>query len=239
MPIPSPEEGRYRRRRARLVEELREKGIGDERILGAFERVPRHRFVDPALRQRAYADEALPIGMKQTISQPFTVAYQTMLLAPQPEERILEVGTGSGYQAAILRELGARVFSVERHEALLARTKKLLRTLGYRVVTHCGDGTRGWPAFAPYDGILVTAGAAEVPVPLLKQLRLPDEDAPAPDRSGEEAKGGRLVIPVGDAEGQQMLRITRTGPEEFEEKRTHTFRFVPLVGEGDENGAGE
>lgn len=218
----SPTERKYQRQRMRMVEELRRKGIDNERVLEAFARVPRHRFVDPALRRRAYADEALPIGMKQTISQPFTVAYQTALLDPQENDRVLEVGTGSGYQAAILREMGGRVFSIERHQALLERTRRLLDELGYRVVTKHGDGTLGWPAFAPYDGIIVTAGASEVPDPLLEQLRVPDDDHP----------GGRLIIPVGDESGQQMMRIKRTGPEHFEYEGLHTFRFVPLIGKG-------
>ena len=163
----------FQRRRADLVEELRAKGIRDERVLAALGRVPRHLFVEPALRKRAYQDEALPIGLKQTISQPFTVAYQTMLLAPQPGESILEVGTGSGYQAAVLCEMGARVFSLERHRPLLARSRALFKELGYRVVTRHGDGTLGWAASAPFDGIIVTAAASEVPDALLEQLSNP------------------------------------------------------------------
>ncbi len=211
------EDRKYQRPRANLVEELRHKGITDERVLKAIGTVPRHLFVEPALRSRAYADEALPIGMKQTISQPFTVAYQTMLLNPQPGERILEIGTGSGYQA-----VGARVFSVERHAPLLDRTRRLLETLGYRVVTRLGDGTLGWPSFAPYDGILVTAGATNIPPALLEQLKIGDQEHP----------GGRLIIPIGDEQGQVMNRITRIGPNDYEREETNTFRFVPLVGEG-------
>lgn len=213
----------YARQRRRMAGALEERGITNARVLDAFAEVPRHRFVDRALRPRAYKDEALPIGLKQTISQPFTVAYQTSLLDPRLGARVLEIGTGSGYQAAILRAMGARVFSVERHGPLLRRTKKLLDELGYRVVTKEGDGTFGWPAFAPYDGIVVTAGAAEVPTALLEQLRLPEEG---------ERTGGRLVIPLGDAEGQTMTRIARLGPDAFEEERHHAFRFVPLIGEG-------
>jgi protein-L-isoaspartate(D-aspartate) O-methyltransferase len=178
--------------------------------------------VEPALRSRAYEDEALPIGLRQTISQPFTVAYQTMMLALRPGDRVLEVGTGSGYQAAVLCEMGARVFSLERHKQLLDRTKQILEDLSYRVVTRHGDGTLGWPTFAPYDGIVVTAGASEVPQPLLEQLRIPDDQYP----------GGRLVIPIGDASGQVMNRITRVGPHDYEREETHGFRFVPLIGEG-------
>ena len=215
----------YERRRARMVEALRERGITDARVLAAMGRVLRHRFVEPALRHRAYNDEALPIGLKQTISQPFTVAYQTSLLGVRPGDRVLEVGTGSGYQAAVLCEMGVRVFSVERHGQLLRRTQRLLRDLGYRVTTKQGDGTFGWPAFAPYDAIVVTAGAAAPPDALLEQLRLPGEE-------GKEKKGGRLIIPIGDARGQQMRRLTRMGADQFEREDLHSFRFVPLIGEG-------
>ena len=209
----------YQRQRADLVDELRLKGIRDERVLAAIGKVPRHLFVEPALRNRAYRDEALPIGLKQTISQPFTVAYQTMLLAPQPGERILEVGTGSGYQAAILYEMGARIFSIERHRPLLNRSCRILEELGYRIVTRHGDGTQGWAACAPFDGIIVTAAASEVPGALLEQLRRPENDRP----------GGRLVIPVGDGRGQTMTHITCLGSDTFDYHETHTFRFVPLV----------
>ncbi|MFW5973364.1 MAG: protein-L-isoaspartate(D-aspartate) O-methyltransferase [Bacteroidota bacterium] len=217
-----PDDRRYQRQREQLVEQLRSKGITDERVLKAIGSVPRHLFVDQALRRRAYEDEALPIGLKQTISQPFTVAYQTMLLAPKPNERILEIGTGSGYQAAVLCEMGARVFSVERHRALLERTKRLLDELGYRVVARHGDGSLGWPSYAPFDGIVVTAGAADVPNALLEQLRMPEETR----------AGGRLIIPVGSPEGQVMNRIIRSGPGEFEREEMSVFRFVPLVGGG-------
>jgi len=216
---------KYRRQRAQLVDTLRERGIENERVLAAIGRVPRHEFVEPALRARAYADEALPIGQQQTISQPFTVAYQTSLLDPQPDDRVLEVGTGSGYQAAVLCEMDVRVFSIERHKALLERTKTLLDRLDYRVVTKHGDGTNGWVAFAPYDGIIVTAGATDVPDPLLEQLREPS------DAGGD---GGRLVIPVGGRGGQQMQRITRTGPHRYQREDFHSFRFVPLVSEEDD-----
>lgn len=222
-------ERRYRQRREQLVETLRSRGIHNERVLAAIGAVPRHAFVDPALRDRAYADEALPIGLNQTISQPFTVAYQTSLLEVQPNDRILEVGTGSGYQAAVLCELDARVFSVERHEDLLARAQSLFDELGYDVRTRHGDGTKGWVAFAPYDGIVVTAAASETPDSLLRQLREPSESSGRP--------GGRLVIPIGGSGGQTMTRITRTGtgPHDYEREEFHSFRFVPLVS-GEEEG---
>lgn len=212
---------RYQRKRQQLVDSLRENGISDERVLAAIGAVKRHLFVEPALRNRAYEDAALPIGMNQTISQPFTVAYQTMMLDPQEGERILEVGTGSGYQAAVLCEMGARVFSIERHRALLERTRRILEKAGYRVVVKHGDGTLGWPQFAPFDGIVVTAGASDVPESLLEQLRIGDESGTPP---------GRLVIPIGDARGQKMNLFRRIAENEYEREEKHIFRFVPLVG---------
>lgn len=217
----TPTEWQFKQRRARLVEHLREKGITDEAVLKALGAVPRHRFIDQALWNHAYQDRALPIGLRQTISQPFTVAYQTMLLAPLPGDRILEVGTGSGYQAAVLCEMGVDVYSIERLKPLHERTRRLLRDLGYRLHTRHGDGSAGWPAFAPYDGIIVTAGAAEAPRALLEQLRLPDDDRP----------GGRLIIPIGGPEGQTMNRFTRLGPDTYHREETDGFRFVPLIPE--------
>jgi len=225
--VATPSDDRkYRHRREQLVDTLRSRGIHDERVLAAVGAVPRHAFVDPALRERAYTDEALPIGLNQTISQPFTVAYQTALLEVGPDDRILEVGTGSGYQAAVLCEMGARVFSIERHEDLLARARRLLDEIGYDVRTRHGDGTKGWPAFAPYDGIVVTAGAPTIPESLLRQLREPTEE--------DGRRGGRLVIPIGGRGGQTMTRVARTGsgPHDYEREEFHSFRFVPLVSEG-------
>ncbi|WP_103019896.1 protein-L-isoaspartate(D-aspartate) O-methyltransferase [Salinibacter altiplanensis] len=220
---------KYRHQRTQLVETLRERGIHDEQVSSAIRSVARHAFVDPALRDRAYADEALPIGLNQTISQPFTVAYQTSLLDVRPGDRILEVGTGSGFQAAVLCEMEARVFSVERHDALLGRARSVLDGLGYDVRTRHGDGTRGWPAFAPYDGIVVTAGTPEIPTPLLRQLCEPSDE--------EGASGGRLVIPLGERGGQTMTRVTRTGsgPHDCAQEKFHSFRFVPLVDEDEKN----
>ena len=212
---------KYHRVRARLVDELREKGIDDEDVLAAIGRVPRHLFMDQALWQRAYEDAALPIGLSQTISQPFTVAHQTALIAPKKNEKVLEIGTGSGYQAAVLCEMGARVYTIERHRPLYERSRKQLAGMHYRVVCKCGDGTMGWPALAPFDKILVTAGATGIPEPLLQQLRLPKE--------GEKG-GGALVIPVGEGEDKVMKRITRTSEDSFHQEETRVFRFVPLIG---------
>jgi protein-L-isoaspartate(D-aspartate) O-methyltransferase len=219
------EERKFRRQRANLVDELRKRGISDENVLNAIGAVPRHEFVEDAMRPRAYADEALPIGLNQTISQPFTVAYQTALLQVRSGDHILEIGTGSGYQAAVLCEVGARVFSIERHEPLLQRTRSLLTRLNYRVTSKHGDGTRGWPTFAPYDGIVVTAGATSIPPALIEQLR----------PSGDDTRAGRLVIPVGGRDGQTMNLITKagSGPHDIEREEFHDFRFVPLVDEED------
>ena len=214
-------DGVFDRRRQRLVDQMRENGITDERVLAAIGSVHRHLFVEGAFRPRAYEDEALPIGMKQTISQPFTVAYQTMLLNPHPGDRILEVGTGSGYQAAVLCEMGARVFSIERHRPLLIRTRSILEPLGYRVVLRTGDGTLGWASKAPFDGIVVTAGASEAPEALLRQLRIEGED---------DKPAGRLVIPVGDRRTQTMNLYRRLGEDNYERTTSRSFKFVPLIG---------
>jgi len=210
----------YKKRARKLVEILRDKGIDNDRVLRAVANVPRHIFVDHALRRLAYNDEALPIGLGQTISQPYTVAYQTACLDPMPGDCVLEIGTGSGYQAAILVEMGVRVYSIERHEALLQRAREHFRTLDYRVITKVGDGAEGWPAFAPFDGILATAGAARIPVPLIDQLRAPEGGRP----------GGRLIIPVGESTDQTMIRITRTSADGVVEERLGRFSFVPFVG---------
>lgn len=206
---------KFKQRRENLVDELRSKGIEDERVLDAFNQVPRHVFVDTALEERAYKDSALPIGMGQTISQPYTVARQTELLEVFPGERVLEIGTGSGYQAAILCELGAKVYSVERHKKLYEKARSTLRELGYSVELKLGDGSLGWSAYAPYDAIVVTAGAPVVPDDLVNQLNV----------------NGRLVVPVGDEEKQEMVRVLKVRENEFEQERYRNFKFVPLVGE--------
>lgn len=205
---------KFKRRRQALADELREKGVRDPRILTAISTVPRHLFVDTALHNRAYEDTALPIQKRQTISQPFTVARQTELLKVEEGDNILEVGTGSGYQCALLCQMGARVYSVERHRELYERARELLGQLGYKAMLKCGDGTVGWSAYAPYEGIIVTAGAPVVPENLARQLAI----------------GGRLIIPVGDSEKQLMLRLTRVSEDEYEEERFSHFKFVPLIG---------
>ncbi len=205
---------KFKRQRQELVNSLYEKGIRDERALTAINMVPRHKFIDSALHRRAYEDTALPIELGQTISQPFTVAVQTQMLEVKPGAKILEIGTGSGYQAAVLCEMGADVYSVERHRGLYERARFLLEELGYRPTLKCDDGTLGWSAYAPYDGIVVTAGAPLIPDNLKQQLTI----------------GGRLVIPVGDSEKQHMYRIKRLSETEFEEERFEHFRFVPLIG---------
>jgi protein-L-isoaspartate(D-aspartate) O-methyltransferase len=205
---------KFKRRRHALVEELYEKGIRDQRVLTAVGTIPRHLFVDTALQNRAYEDTALPIQKRQTISQPFTVARQTELLQVKEGDKILEVGTGSGYQCAVLCQMGAKVYSVERHRELYERAREILEQIGYKAMLKCGDGTMGWSAYAPYDGIIVTAGAPVVPENLEKQLAI----------------GGRLIIPVGDSKKQMMLRLTRVSEDEIEEERFSNFKFVPLIG---------
>lgn len=211
--------GVYIRRRAQLVEIVRDNGISDERVLDAIRKVKRELFIEEALQHRAYEDRALPIGMQQTISQPSTVAFQTMLLDTKPGDSVLEIGTGSGYQAAVLCEMGVRVCSIERHRRLHERAKSVLSELNYRVLLRVGDGTRGWPNLAPFDGIIVTAGAIEVPQSLLEQLREP----------GENRQGGCLVVPVGDQYGQRMTKVVRTAKDAYESSKSGDFLFVPLV----------
>lgn len=210
----TPNERIFNKRREALIDELVQKGIRDERVLKAFAEVPRHKFVDSALSNRAYEDSALPIEMGQTISQPFTVAKQTELMEVEPGDKVLEIGTGSGYQAAILCVMGTNVYSVERHQLLHDRAREILKDLDYRAMLKCGDGTMGWSAYAPFDGIVVTAGAPVIPETLKNQL----------------AVNGRLVIPVGDESKQAMYRITRHGEDEFEEEKFSIFKFVPLIG---------
>ena len=207
----------YREKGARkkLVELLREKGIADENVLKAIGKVPRHYFFDETFWTQAYKDIAFPIGDGQTISQPYTVAYQTELLHIKPGDKVLEIGTGSGYQTCILLELGAQVYTIERQENLYNRTKQVLPHMGYIAEFFFGDGSKGIAESAPYDKIIVTAGAPLVPEILLKQLKI----------------GGILVIPVGDEKSQKMITVLRVAENDFERFVLDTFRFVPLVGE--------
>lgn len=205
--------GRYDIERQEMIALIRDRGVTDTRLLKAMERIERHLFVPAPFTSRAYEDSALPIAKGQTISQPYTVAFMTQSLMIRPEEKVLEIGTGSGYQAAILAELGARVYTIERELDLLADARKILDRLGYRVASKAGDGTVGWSEFAPYDGIIVTAGAPDIPKPLLDQM----------------ADGGRLVIPVGDRDIQSLVLVTRYG-NRYDRHRVEGFKFVPLIG---------
>jgi protein-L-isoaspartate(D-aspartate) O-methyltransferase len=204
---------RFETERKEMIALLKQRGIKDERLLLAMGRVEREQFVLPAFINRSYDDSALPIASGQTISQPYTVAFQTEKLKVGKDSKVLEIGTGSGYQAAVLAELGCRVFTIERHMELHMHSRKLLERLGYRIAARCGDGTVGWSESSPYDGIVVTAAAPEVPQPLLDQL----------------AEGGNLVIPVGGTEAQSIRVITRKGTS-FESHEVEGFKFVPLIG---------
>ena len=208
-------DGAHRRDRRRLVEELRAAGIEDLAVLHAFDSVPRHRFVPEALRRRAYEDAALPIGHGQTISRPGVHALHLSLVALEGEERVLEVGTGSGFQTALLARLCREVYSVERVPALAERARDRLAALGVEnAVLRIGDGSRGWAEEAPFDVILVGAAAPGVPEALRGQL----------------AVGGRMLVPVGEGDEQQ-LRLVRRGPDGWEEAPVDRARFVPLLGE--------
>lgn len=201
--------------RNRMVEsQLISRGIKDPRVLEAMRKVPRHRFVDEALASQAYSDHPLSIGEKQTISQPYMVALMTEALELKGDERVLEIGTGSGYQAAILAELAAKVYSIERLRSLYIKARRILDELGYlNIVLKVSDGTGGWKEEAPFDGIIVTAGSPEVPQPLVDQL----------------AMGGRLVVPVGDRYSQDLLKIARVR-EGITKTNLGGCRFVNLVG---------
>ena len=199
--------------RRKLVATLANKGIHSEQVLSAMELVPRHFFLDKTFESKAYIDQAFPIGNDQTISQPFTVAFQTQLLEVEKREKILEIGTGSGYQAAILGALGARVFTIERQEPLYKKAKKLLAQLGLgNIRCYFKDGYKGLAEFAPFDKIIVTAGADEVPEALLQQLKI----------------GGFMVIPVGDGV-QKMQRIIKVSENELRTEEWGDFKFVPFL----------
>lgn len=199
--------------RRKLVKLLREKGITDAQVLDAIGKVPRHLFLNSAFEEQAYEDRPFAIGAGQTISQPFTVATQSELLQLKKGMKVLEVGTGSGYQAAVLHAMGVKVFSVERIKELYDRTSKLLPRLGYRVKCFYGDGNLGIPTWAPYDRIIITAGAPIVPEKLLDQLKV----------------GGIMVIPVSEGDTETMKTITKLNDGSVEVKEHGTFRFVPML----------
>lgn len=202
-------------RRRMVDQQLKPRGIHDPEVLRAMRTVPRHRFVAEALEAQAYSDYPLPIGMKQTISQPFIVALMTQELQPQAMQRVLEVGTGSGYQAAVLAEIVAKVYTLERIAELAQQARRTLDDLGYsNVFCRVADGTLGWEEQAPFDGILVTAAAPDVPAMYQKQLTI----------------GGRLLVPVGDRYSQALVRITREGEHDFRREEVCGCRFVPLLG---------
>jgi protein-L-isoaspartate(D-aspartate) O-methyltransferase len=202
-----------RGKRKKLVAELRKKGISDEEVLRAIDTVPRHLFMDPAFLIHAYVDKAFPISSGQTISQPFTVAVQSSLLRIRKRDKILEIGTGSGYQAAILAEMGAKVYTVERFRELYLKAQHTLSALGYSADFFYGDGHAGKPQYGPFDGIIITAAIKVIPETLLKQLRT----------------GGRLVAPVGDSNLQVMTLVERDSEDSFTYTKHGSFVFVPML----------
>ncbi len=204
---------RHKGLRKKLIDLLRSKGIADDNVLNAMNTIPRHFFFDSSFLEFAYEDKAFPIGSGQTISQPYTVAFQSELLQLEKGMRILEVGTGSGYQASILAEMGARIFTIERQKLLYETLKSLDPPLHYRIRLFYGDGYAGLPAHAPFDRILITAAAPFVPDPLIKQLKI----------------GGILVVPVGKTDVQIMTRITKVSEKELLTETHGTFRFVPML----------
>lgn len=204
---------RHKGLRKKLVETVAHKGITDKAVLEAIGNVPRHLFMDSGFIQFAYRDQAFPIGAGQTISQPYTVAFQSQLLQVNKHEKVLEVGTGSGYQAAVLLELGAKVFTIERQHELYLKSRTLLTRLGYKPYFFFGDGYEGVPRYALYDKIIVTAGAPEVPQKLIEQLKV----------------GGRMVIPFGGSSGQTMLLIEKLSTTEIRQTEHGSFAFVPML----------
>jgi protein-L-isoaspartate(D-aspartate) O-methyltransferase len=203
---------RHKGLRRQLALQLKDKGITNLEVLKAIETVPRHLFLDNAFIERAYEDIAFPIGEGQTISRPHTVAFQTELLQLKKGDKVLEIGTGSGYQTAVLLEMGVKVYTIERQKALFDKTKVFLPSIGYEAKFFYGDGYKGLPAFAPFDKILITAGAPEIPKPLLEQLNV----------------GGVMVIPIGDAV-QTMTLLRKTAVNKFEKEEFGAFKFVPLL----------
>jgi protein-L-isoaspartate(D-aspartate) O-methyltransferase len=204
---------RHQGLRKRMVEGIRIKGIKNEKVLEAIGKVPRHLFLDSSFLQYAYKDQAFPIGAGQTISQPYTVAVQTNLLEVERHDKILEVGTGSGYQAAVLLELGATVYTIERQRELYLKTQLLLPQIGYNPKFFYGDGYKGLPTYGPFDKIIITAGAPSIPVELIAQLKV----------------GGRMVIPVGPREKQTMYVVVKSSETEYYKESHGTFVFVPML----------
>lgn len=204
---------RHKGLRKQLIQKIKQKGIHDIQVLKAMFRVPRHLFVESYLDAQAYDDRALPIESGQTISQPYTVAFQTQLLQVKKGDKVLEVGTGSGYQTAVLLELGCKVYSVERKKELYIRTRQILDNLGYKPQLFYGDGYKGKPTYGPFDKVLITAGAPKVPDALLEQLKL----------------NGRLVAPIGNTETQIMTTIDKVASDKFQKKNYGYFVFVPML----------
>ncbi len=196
-----------------LAEKVRDKGIEDERIIEAINKVPRHLFMDSGFVEFAYKDRAFPIGAGQTISQPYTVAFQTELLSIRKNDKVLEIGTGSGYQAAILMEIGAKVYTIERQRELFLKAHSLLPDIGYRPNFFFGDGNNGLPTYSPFDKIIITASTSKIPENLLKQLKI----------------GGKLVAPVGSSRTQIMMLVEKTGENEYKKTKHGYFSFVPLL----------
>ncbi len=204
---------RHKGLRKKLIDGIRSKGISDEKVLEAMDKVPRHLFMDSSFINFSYTDKAFPIAAGQTISQPYTVAFQTELLKVERHQKILEIGTGSGYQTAVLLELGARVYTIERQHQLFLEAQKTLTPLNYKPLYFYGDGYEGLPAYAPFDRILITAAAPVIPQTLLDQL----------------TRGGILVVPEGDRAGQKMVRMVRISETEYERSEHGYFSFVPLL----------
>ncbi len=204
---------RHKGLRKKLVELVKSKGINDDRILQAILKIPRHYFLDAAFADWAYRDVAFPIDADQTISQPYTVAFQTELLDVKPKDKILEIGTGSGYQATVLIELGAKVYTIERQKKLFEKTSKFLAEIGYNSIrTFFGDGYLGLPRYAPFDKIIITAGANNIPKELLKQLKI----------------GGIMVIPYGNGDVKDMIKLIKIDAKNIRREKHGKFRFVPF-----------
>ncbi len=205
---------RHKGMRRNLVEEIKNKGISDENVLNAINNVPRHIFLESSFLEFAYQDKAFPIGSGQTISQPFTVAYQSSLLEIKKNMKVLEIGTGSGYQACVLAEMGAKVFTIERQRKLYAKTKPFLAKFPYRIMTFLGDGYKGLPTYGPFDRILITAAAPEIPQTLIDQLKT----------------GGMMVIPLSENDNcQTMLRLTKQEDGSLKREEYGDFKFVPML----------